>query len=234
MNTSLWTCLACWNSLLTRRAPIRFPILDSHRAPLWDLARWRCTRSSPPRSTLWLRLRRLPLSGDCIIVLVVVFVLIMWFLHTLLDTCTPRTGITPSLTQSRARDRSSCFSCLAGDYFFPFLLSLWKQWLIFTAVNLSSRQLCFGAAYWVCIDLRICACLEVLVTPFRFLDRKQLVRVMDAGNKFLFGWCSHKADTEEKALLYSHLYSYASVKAVVHWFQIIRTKVNFMLFIFFD
>ncbi len=57
---------------------------------------------------------------------------------------------------------------------------------------------------------------------------------MDAGNKFLFGWCSHKADTEEKALLYSHLYSYASVKAVVHWFQIIRTKVNFMLFIFFD
>ena len=29
-------------------------------------------------------------------------------------------------------------------------------------------------------------------------------------------------DEKEKATLYSHLYSFASVKQVVHWFQIIR------------
>jgi pimeloyl-ACP methyl ester carboxylesterase len=48
------------------------------------------------------------------------------------------------------------------------------------------------------------------------------VRVIDMSLKFLFGWAAMNITAEQKMAAYSHLYSYTSVKSVVHWFQIIR------------
>lgn len=48
--------------------------------------------------------------------------------------------------------------------------------------------------------------------------------VIDFFLNFLFGWKTRNLDPQEKPLLYAHLYSYSSVKALVHWFQITETK----------
>ncbi|GBE80945.1 triacylglycerol lipase [Sparassis latifolia] len=40
--------------------------------------------------------------------------------------------------------------------------------------------------------------------------------------RFLFGWRSENISPEQKLAAFSHLYSFASVKSVVHWFQIMR------------
>ncbi|CCM03015.1 uncharacterized protein FIBRA_05132 [Fibroporia radiculosa] len=40
--------------------------------------------------------------------------------------------------------------------------------------------------------------------------------------RFLFSWKSDNISALQKLAAYSHLYSYASVKSVVHWFQIMR------------
>lgn len=40
--------------------------------------------------------------------------------------------------------------------------------------------------------------------------------------RFLFGWRSRRITHLQRLAAYSHLYSYASTKAVVHWFQIMR------------
>ena len=50
------------------------------------------------------------------------------------------------------------------------------------------------------------------------------VRVIDIALDFLFGWKSKNISMAQKLAAYPHLYSFTSVKSVVHWFQIIRTK----------
>jgi lysosomal acid lipase/cholesteryl ester hydrolase len=48
------------------------------------------------------------------------------------------------------------------------------------------------------------------------------VRLVDMGNRFLFGWRSENMSPHQKLAAYPHLYSFTSTKSVVHWFQIIR------------
>jgi len=50
------------------------------------------------------------------------------------------------------------------------------------------------------------------------------VRVIDFFLDFLFGWKTKNINQEEKEILYSHLYSYSSVKCLVHWFQITHSQ----------
>jgi len=57
----------------------------------------------------------------------------------------------------------------------------------------------------------------------KVLPRDKFVEVIDYSCKFLFGWNTACLDPTEKRTLYSHIYSFSSVKAVVHWFQIIQT-----------
>jgi len=40
--------------------------------------------------------------------------------------------------------------------------------------------------------------------------------------RFLFNWSNHNISYLQKIAAYAHLYSFASVKSVVHWFQIMR------------
>ncbi|KAG0221391.1 cholesterol esterase [Mortierella sp. GBA43] len=49
--------------------------------------------------------------------------------------------------------------------------------------------------------------------------------LIDAAVKFLFGWESQSMSPVQKAVSYQHLYSFTSVRILVHWFQIIRTQV---------
>jgi lysosomal acid lipase/cholesteryl ester hydrolase len=46
--------------------------------------------------------------------------------------------------------------------------------------------------------------------------------IIDHSLRFLFSWDSRNITTTQKTAAYAHLYSYASVKSVVHWFQIMR------------
>ncbi|EIW80839.1 triacylglycerol lipase [Coniophora puteana RWD-64-598 SS2] len=46
--------------------------------------------------------------------------------------------------------------------------------------------------------------------------------VIDASLTTLFNWRSRNIAPEQKLAAYAHLYSFASVKSVVHWFQIMR------------
>lgn len=55
------------------------------------------------------------------------------------------------------------------------------------------------------------------------LPRATFVKVIDFSLKFLFGWTTDCIANEEKALLYSHLYSHTSVKTIVQWFQLIQS-----------
>ena len=50
------------------------------------------------------------------------------------------------------------------------------------------------------------------------------VRTIDTSLKFLFNWSSRNISAHQKLAAYPHLFSYTSVKSVVHWFQIIRNK----------
>lgn len=47
-------------------------------------------------------------------------------------------------------------------------------------------------------------------------------KVIDKSLIFLFNWHSLNISTNQKIAAYAHLYSFASVKSVVHWFQIMR------------
>ncbi|KAF1988686.1 alpha/beta-hydrolase [Aulographum hederae CBS 113979] len=49
------------------------------------------------------------------------------------------------------------------------------------------------------------------------------VRFIDLSLSFLFGWQAKNITPHQKLAAYPHLYSFSSVKSVVHWFQIIRT-----------
>ena len=48
-------------------------------------------------------------------------------------------------------------------------------------------------------------------------------RFIDASLVFLFSWHSHNITFTQKLAAYAHLYSFASTKSVVHWFQIMRS-----------
>ena len=50
------------------------------------------------------------------------------------------------------------------------------------------------------------------------------VQFIDRSLKFLFNWTSSNISAHQKLAAYPHLFSYTSVKSVVHWFQIIRNK----------
>ncbi|EGC35478.1 hypothetical protein DICPUDRAFT_92027 [Dictyostelium purpureum] len=62
-----------------------------------------------------------------------------------------------------------------------------------------------------------------------FLPKDIFVKVIDTSVRFLFGWHTENISQDEKAMLYSHIFSYTSVKSVVHWFQIIQTN-RFQMF----
>jgi lysosomal acid lipase/cholesteryl ester hydrolase len=47
-------------------------------------------------------------------------------------------------------------------------------------------------------------------------------KIIDRALMFLFDWRSRNITTHQKIAAYAHLYSFASVKSVVHWFQIMR------------
>jgi lysosomal acid lipase/cholesteryl ester hydrolase len=49
------------------------------------------------------------------------------------------------------------------------------------------------------------------------------VKVIDWSLDFLFKWKSKNISFAQKMASYAHLYSYTSVKSVVHWFQIMRS-----------
>lgn len=55
------------------------------------------------------------------------------------------------------------------------------------------------------------------------------VQMIDACLRYLFGWDVKELDPEEKQLMYAHIFSYSSVKCVVHWFQVIRSR-RFQMF----
>ena len=48
--------------------------------------------------------------------------------------------------------------------------------------------------------------------------------MIDISCSILFGWTAKNIPFQQKIVSYAHLYSYTSVKAVVHWFQIIRAQ----------
>ncbi|KAF3919798.1 hypothetical protein ABW20_dc0109218 [Dactylellina cionopaga] len=50
------------------------------------------------------------------------------------------------------------------------------------------------------------------------------VAAIDKSLQFLFNWSGRNMSTQQKLASYAHLYSFTSVKALVHWFQIIRNK----------
>lgn len=54
-----------------------------------------------------------------------------------------------------------------------------------------------------------------------YLSRSIFAAVIDIAVKGLFDWKSQYLD--DKRIIYNHLYSYSSVKIVVHWFQILRS-----------
>jgi len=56
------------------------------------------------------------------------------------------------------------------------------------------------------------------------LAAQLFVLLIDTSLKFLFGWDTNQLDPKEKPVLYSHIYSYSSVKTLVHWFQITRSR----------
>jgi len=58
----------------------------------------------------------------------------------------------------------------------------------------------------------------------RVLAPHSFVALIDFSLKYLFKWSTSELDPLEKELMYSHLYSYSSVKCLVHWFQITRTS----------
>ncbi|KAK6335895.1 cholesterol esterase [Orbilia blumenaviensis] len=50
------------------------------------------------------------------------------------------------------------------------------------------------------------------------------VAAIDRSLRFLFNWSGKNMSLQQKLASYAHLYSFTSVKALVHWFQIIRNK----------
>ena len=53
--------------------------------------------------------------------------------------------------------------------------------------------------------------------------------MIDISCSILFGWTAQNIPFQQKVVSYAHLYSYTSVKTLVHWFQIIRSQ-TFQMF----
>ncbi|KAK2464295.1 hypothetical protein APHAL10511_003752 [Amanita phalloides] len=53
-------------------------------------------------------------------------------------------------------------------------------------------------------------------------------KVIDSSLRWLFDWRSENISVDQKIAAYAHLYSFASVKSVVHWFQIMRNAAFHM------
>ncbi|KAJ1677811.1 cholesterol esterase, partial [Spiromyces aspiralis] len=70
---------------------------------------------------------------------------------------------------------------------------------------------------------RKCA-LPITLFWMHALPRRLFVALLDLCLRFLFGWNGHNTSAETKATVYWHLYSFTSVKCIVHWMQIIRTQ----------
>ncbi|KXS14323.1 alpha/beta-hydrolase [Gonapodya prolifera JEL478] len=51
------------------------------------------------------------------------------------------------------------------------------------------------------------------------IPRPIWVEILNVSMQYLFSWTLQWIDWREKLIYYSHLYSYTSVKTVVHWFQ---------------
>jgi len=58
----------------------------------------------------------------------------------------------------------------------------------------------------------------------KVLTYELYAQLIDYMMYFLFGWTSDNILPSEKPLLYAHLYSYSSVKCMVHWFQITASR----------
>ena len=64
--------------------------------------------------------------------------------------------------------------------------------------------------------------LPVTLTAQRLLTPGFFARSVDAAVMFLFGWKMEHIEPNKKADIYRHIFSYSSVKQVVHWFQCIQ------------
>jgi len=58
----------------------------------------------------------------------------------------------------------------------------------------------------------------------RIFSNQMFVSAVDKAMKYLFHWHTLETSFERKVVLYQHIFSYASVKTVVHWFQLIRLR----------
>jgi lysosomal acid lipase/cholesteryl ester hydrolase len=66
------------------------------------------------------------------------------------------------------------------------------------------------------------AILSSVITWKNILYAPIYSHVIDTAIGWLFGWRNHNIANSQKIAAYAHLYSFASVKSVVHWFQIMR------------
>ncbi len=64
--------------------------------------------------------------------------------------------------------------------------------------------------------------LPVTLTAQRLLTPSFFARSVDTAVMFLFGWPMEHIDPAKKADIYRHIFSFSSVKQVVHWFQCIQ------------
>ncbi|CAG8487542.1 8417_t:CDS:2 [Paraglomus occultum] len=73
------------------------------------------------------------------------------------------------------------------------------------------------------------ACLAVVLFWQKVLAPPIFTKILDLAMSFLFGWKLDLITEAQKAVSYYHLYSCASTKSLVHWFQIIRAR-NFQVY----
>ncbi|KAJ1911500.1 cholesterol esterase [Tieghemiomyces parasiticus] len=70
--------------------------------------------------------------------------------------------------------------------------------------------------------------LTIALTWQDLLPVEWYVGLLDVCLDFLFGWKTRNISQAAKTVCYKHLYSFSSVKTIVHWMQIIRTgKLQF-------
>lgn len=91
-----------------------------------------------------------------------------------------------------------------------------KNWLLNTIINFDPHliYLLFGRK----ILLKSVMFWRKITYPPMF------VKLIDLPNDLLFNWKSENINIMQKLVSYYHLYSTTSVKCVVHWFQIIKSK----------
>ncbi|CAN0232895.1 unnamed protein product [Pylaiella littoralis] len=61
--------------------------------------------------------------------------------------------------------------------------------------------------------------LPVALTWQRMMNREFFVSTIDAAVAYLFSWTASQISAKRKREIYPHIYSYSSVKCVLHWFQ---------------